>query len=189
MKILPKTEKEALKIVYDILNQGDSRYNSPENEEALSKFILANAIELEEKIFPSINKPETNTNLFVQGEEKYISKQLLKLEGFQDNEIFFERLFLGSRADVLAESKNKIIAVECCSCRIDKIINYLNNVDEVWIITKGLPPYENFHYSKSKMQWFVFKKGKNWNKVLDFQNSSKEELRKIKSPFDSLRKH
>lgn len=187
MRIIPKTEKEALKLVYDVLNQGDSRYNSPEEEMVLSKFLIIDSIELEERLIQSINKPDENEiNLGVQWEKKYIAKTLLIKEGFKDNEIFFERLFLGSRPDVLVESNHKIVAVECCSCRIDKVISYLNEVDEVWIITRGEPPYEKIHYLKDKMQWFVFKKGKNWSKVLDFQKARQEELKKIPSPLDSL---
>ena len=66
MKILPKTPQEAMKIVYDILNQGDSRYNDPENELILSNFIINGAISLEEKEIPSIKEPanEELGNLF-----------------------------------------------------------------------------------------------------------------------------
>jgi len=39
MNILPKTTKEAMEIVYNILNQGDGRYNDHENELILSKLI------------------------------------------------------------------------------------------------------------------------------------------------------
>ena len=49
MKIQPKTMKEAMNIVYDILIQGDTRYIDFKNEKILSQFILNQAVFLEEK--------------------------------------------------------------------------------------------------------------------------------------------
>jgi len=40
-------------------------------------------------------------------------------------------MFRGSRPDVLGEKDNMLIPVECCSCRVNKIIDYLNYVQEV----------------------------------------------------------
>ncbi|GEM_PF-3389036 len=184
MKILPKTEREALDIVYSVLNQGDSRYNDPQSEIILSKFLLNGAISLEERHFPEINSPEKSELESIKGvqrADKYLAKILLEKEGFKDSEIFFERAFLGSRPDVLAESESKIIAVECCSCRIDKIVNYLPEVEAVWILTLGESPWGNIHYLKEKMHWYIFRKGVNWNRVLDFQKKKIEELKKVPS--------
>jgi len=186
MKILPKTTQEAMEIVYNILNQGDSRYNDPKSELILSKFIINNAISLEEKEISHIKKPEENELKDIKGVQKldkYLAMILLKQIGFKDNEIFFERRFLSSRPDVFAESQNKIIAVECCSCRIDKIIGYLSEAEEVWILTLGEPPWEINHYLKEKMHWFIFKKGDNWNKVLEFK---KRQIEKLKSVPDLI---
>jgi hypothetical protein len=184
MKIFPKSEQEALKLVWDILNQGDSRYNDSESERILSKFIINRAVYLEEKEFPEIKEPaqgELGAIKGVQKIDKYIAKILLKKEDFKDSEIFFEREFLSSRPDVLGESEKKIVAVECCSCRIDKIIDYLSIAEEVWVLTLGESPWETNHYLKNKMQWFVFKKGENWGEVLDFQKKKIEKLKKIPS--------
>lgn len=184
MKILPKTEKEALDLVYNVLNQGDSRYNDPENETILSKFVLNEAVSLEERDFPEVISPgksELESIRGVQKLDKYLAKILLKKEGFKDSEIFFERSFLGSRPDVLAESENKIIAVECCSCRVDKIVNYLPDVEEVWILTLGESPWGKIHYLKEKMRWYIFKKGVNWRLALTFKKKQIEELKKVPS--------
>lgn len=103
---------------------------------------------------------------------------LFKQGGFQDNEIFFERRFMGSRPDVLGIKKDRFIPVECCSCRIDKILGYLQKSEEVWIITR--------EFSNEKMKWFTFKKGKNWNKFLEFEKKKMDKLKQIKSPLDII---
>lgn len=188
MKIFPKTIKEAWETVWDILSQGDSRYNDPESELILANFIINEAISLEEREIPKMKEPTDKElgNLFeIQREEKYLAKYLLKQQGFQDDEIFFERRFRGSQPDVFAEKEDKIILVECCSCRVSKIIDFLLEVEEVWIITRGESPWK-IHPLFEKMQWFVFKKGRNWNKVLEFEKRKLEELKKIKSPLDTL---
>jgi hypothetical protein len=196
MKIIPKTQEEARKLVHDILHQGDKRYNAPEDEFLLADFILKEAISLEEKEVPNIEKPsqEDYKEFFnqVQGEEKYIAKELLKLEDFKENEIIFECSFHGSRPDVLAESttQKRIIPVECCSCRINKIINYFSEeVDEIWVIVSGKPPWEKMNYIKDNVQWFVFEKGENWNKVFsEYKKQLREQIKKVPSPIDNLMK-
>ena len=192
MIIKPKDFDESLQLVFDVLNQGDSRYNAPEAEIILANFLLTEAIILEEKeILPiKFSKEDEETISFLynlQWAEKRLAKELLKTEGFKDNEIYFERAFLNSRPDVLAESANKLILVECCSCRINKIIDFLSEADEVWVITKGEDPNEKIHYSDGKMQWFIFKKGDKWQEVFsNFQKQKYEELKKIQSPLDRL---
>jgi hypothetical protein len=184
MKILPKTEKEALDLIYNILNQGDTRYNDFKNELILSDFLLNDAISLEEKEILCSKEPEKSDLEKIKGVQKidkYLAKILLNKEGFKDVDIFFERSFLGSRPDVLAESTRKIIAVECCSCRIDKIIHYLSEIDEVWILTLGESPWVINPYLKDKMHWYIFRKGSNWELVLDFKKQQIKELKKVPS--------
>ena len=187
MKILPKTFDEAIESVWEILNQGDSRYNDPSNEVSLAYSLLDQIVSLEERKIPeiiNINKEKFQSIKGIQKHEKYLVKLLLKKQGFKDNEIFFERRFQGSRPDVMAESKDEIILIECCSCRIDKILNYLLHVNEVWVIVRGQPPWEKTPLFKDKMKWFVFKKGENWDKFLKLKDKEIEELKKIKSPLD-----
>lgn len=188
MRIQPKNREEAMKLVFDILNQGDSRYNAPENEEVLSSFLINQAISLEESAFPELNEPDKKDVLIhnVQGWEKQIAKALLKIRGFEDAQILFERRFFGSVPDVVAEKDDLTIIVECCSCRIDKIIDYLSKVDEIWVLTRGEKPWEAKPLFE-KMQWFIFKKGANWDNIYgNFQKKRIEELKKVKSPLDRL---
>ena len=188
MKIDPKTQEEAMEIVYDILNQGDSRYNNPKDEMILSSFIVNKTIDLEEREILSINKPNKEDFWLVKGvqkDEKYVAKHLLKQQGFNDNEIYFERMFLGSRPDIFAEKENRIIVVECCSCRIDKIWEYLSKADEVWILTRGENPWDTPIFNK-KMQLFIFKKGANWALFLKLKNDKLKQLKNINNLLDIL---
>ena len=181
MKILPETFEQALDLVYKILNQGDSRYNDSESEIILARFILMEIVSLEENTIPEITLPEkidSHKMGRVQIEEKYLAKLLLNKEGFNDDEIFFERMFLGSRSDVLGEKENKIIPIECCSCRVNKILDYLSEVEEVWIITRA--------FSNEESRLFIFKRGPEWDKILIFEKYKAEELKKIPSPLDNL---
>jgi len=49
MIIKPTSTEEAMKFLYTILNQGDSRYNNPAEEFLLASAILDGAISLEKK--------------------------------------------------------------------------------------------------------------------------------------------
>ena len=188
MKIQPKTIQESMNLLYGILNQGDSRYNDTKSEEVLSSFLVNEVISLEKADLPKIKKPNKEEIIkhFVQGEEKYIAKKLLELKGFKDNEVFYERSFLGFKPDVLVEKEGKVILVECCSCRVSKIIDYLSAANEVWILTYGEPPWKEKPLF-NKMQWFIFKRGFRWDEVYNkFKQKQRGELKKIPSPIDSL---
>ena len=189
MEIQPQTIEEARDLVWSILKQGDSRYNDFESEIELSYFILKQAISIEEKEFPEMEETKLQDILDhnVQGEEKEIAKKLLKMKGFKENEIFFEVRFHGSAPDVLVE-KDELspIVVECCSCRVSKIIEFLPHVEEIWILTRGADPWDK-NPIIDKMQWFIFRKGTNWDKAYQaLQKKKWEELKKVKSPLDGL---
>ncbi len=135
MILQPKTIEGAKEMVYHILNQGDSRYNNTEDEINLDFSIFNQIVSLEEREIPPIKKLREEEMFLVKGvqkDEKYVSKILLKKQGFQDNDIFFEKRFLGSIPDVLAKKETKTIAIECCSCRTDKILEYLPKANEIW---------------------------------------------------------
>ena len=187
-KIQPKTIEEAMDLIYNILKQGDTRYNDTEAEDTLASFLINQAVSVEETDFPEIEESREGDLVkhFVQGQEKYIAKVLLKMNGFKDSEIFFERRFNGSAPDVFAEREKSTVLVECCSCRVSKIIDFLSKTDEVWILTLGENPWEEKPLFK-KMQWFIFRKGPNWNDIYsDFRRKKTDELRKVKSPIDGL---
>ena len=191
MKLLPKTEQEAITFVYNIINQGDSRYNNYESERILADFLIKEAILIEERTIPKIDiskedSAKTNPGK-VQWSQKKLASQLLKKEGWKESEIYYERRFLGLQPDIMAESKNKLIIVECCSCRVHKIIDFLSESDEVWILTLGQDQNEEFRYLKDKMQWFIFKKGKSWQEVFSsYQKQNLNKLKQVKSPIDNL---
>ncbi len=193
MEARPKTLEEAADIVYNILNQGDSRYNSPEDELWLADFIMHKAIILEEREIPKVDYKEKSGNfnpkLEIQGSQKLMAKKLLELEGYNNEEIQFEVAFRNSRPDVFAENSKKRVVVECCSCRINKIIDFLSEIEEIWILTHGYEPWEELaKKNKSwKMQWFVFRKGENWEKISSIYNKHlREELKKVKSPGEGI---
>jgi len=188
MEILPKTMQEAIGIVYNVLNQGDSRYNNTEEEVFLSSSLVKKIVSLEEREIPKIQKPEERELKDigkVQNKEKYVAKILLKQQRFQDNEIFFERAFLGLRPDIFVEKGNIKIIVECCSCSVGKILEYLSEAKEVWVITRGEFPWE-VPLINEKMQLFIFKKGSNWSDILDFKEIRLNELKQTMSPLDNL---
>ncbi len=184
MIIIPKTQEEAERVVREILNQGDCRYDDIYCECLLATFLFNKSISLEKREAPSITKPKNFDFDSIKGkqkEEKYIGKVLLKKEGFEDKEILFEQSFCGSRADILATSKQKIVVVECCSCRVNKILEYLSfereqiNI-EVWVLAADSSHWKNY---PQNMQRFIFKKGKDFLSRLNKLNKIKlEEMRR-----------
>jgi len=186
--IIPKTRKEAVNLIREVLNQGDDRYNAVENEIILSDFLALNAITLEERNIPFMERlnlgDKLEQTLKVQRHEKLVAIELLKSDGFNDKEILLERKFLGSRPDILAKSATKSVIVECCSCRIDKIIDFLKEINEVWIIIRGFPPWEKSK-DGNKMQMFIFKKGQNWDEIYSkYKDANIKELKQIKGVLD-----
>jgi hypothetical protein len=104
----------------------------------------------------------------------------LKEKGFNANEILFESNFFNYHPDVLAESSNRTIIGECCSCKVSKIKDFLEEgAEEVWLIIR------------EEINWlFIFKKGQNWNqKLKEFEKIKTEEIKTISSPLDNLMKN
>ena len=181
MRISPKNIEEGMDIIYNILKQGDSRYNNTEGEVFLSSSLVKQIVSLEEREIPKIEKPEErelNDIGRVQSKEKYVAKTLLKQQGFRDNEIFFERRFLGSRPDIFVEKEGIRIAVECCSCSVGKILEYLSEVYEVWVLTRGEFPWE-VPLIGERMRFFVFKRGLNWDNISELKETRLKKLKQI----------
>ena len=152
---------------------------------------MREAISLEKIDIPPLEikseEGRTNYSLEVQGGEKIIGKHLLLKEGFKRENIYFERRFRNSVPDIFAEQEGKIILVECCSCRVSKVIDFLTKADEVWILTRGEPPWLNPLSKADTMEWFIFKKGINWSKTFSaYQSWMFKEIKKVKSPLDQL---
>ena len=189
MIILSKNKEDAKDLVYNILNQGDSRYNDPEREETLADFLLNLAIILEKKEIYFVEEFNEKFEKFleIQGNQKSIGKELLKIAGFKEQNIYFERRLMGYQPDIFAESEDKLVVVECCSCKIKKIIAFLEKVDEIWILTKGYPPWENPKDKSEAMEWFVFRKGENWDKTLiQYKKEIYEAIKNVRNPLDRI---
>lgn len=184
--IHPKTLEEAVKLVRNALCQGDSRYMDSESEKILAHFLVNNAVLLTEK---KLSKEKTfiRENIHrVQGYEKEIARSLLKEKGFSEKNIYLEKKYQGFVADVVAEKENFVVIVECCSCNISKIIYYLQEADEVWILTRGETPWEEKPFFE-KMQWFIFRKGPCWKETFNkYQIKKIDKLKKIKNPLDII---
>ncbi len=189
LRILPKDMKEAMGIVSAVLVQGDSRYYNYESEKLLAAFILKGAVFLEKRELPFIDESKNDLGNVIQRDAKFILKSLLLKEGFKEEEIYFERSFLGGRPDVLAESReeSKLILGEAYSCGIYKILLFLEEANEIWIITGGQAPWDNFLPKWGVMEWFVFKKGVKWKELTKkWERITQEKLKTVKSPIDSL---
>ncbi len=190
-----KTLEEGMDLIFEVLIQGDTRYYDHWGELDLSKFLLKEAILVYESEIPDIKDKIDHDKISshrVQGSFKEIARVLLKLSGFENNQIFFERNVSGSIPDLLAKSPDKSIIVECCSCRVTKIIAYFQEekVEEVWVLTIGAQPWEEERYIKAlggKMQWFIFKRGLNWSTTLQkYKENIEKELSKIHNVGDDL---
>ena len=168
-------------IVNRILVQGDLRYLDTYSMNILSYFIVQGAVLVEEREISQIDEP-TNSNLEKidkpQRLAKYIAFNLLKNEGFSNSEILFEKNVKGGKTDVAALSNEKKVFVECHSCRVNKVIDYLSQNAELWVLTAGALPWEKQPLGPCK-QWFVFIQGPNWKEVFkEFQTKNIEFIKK-----------
>ena len=176
------------------VTQNDPRY-TPDIEllNILAYFLYDKAVIVEEKIISNISPP-SNEILFEIGKpqalHKYIALELLKSEDIDKENIFFEYTIYGKRADIYATKNGKTILVECCSCYIKKIIDYLKEENtELWIITRGYGPWDkNFPgFEKNKSFWFIIKRGQNWKKYHEaYEKYVEMKIKKVRNPLDSL---
>lgn len=175
--IKPENKQEALKIVWDLLIEGDTRYNESVSEKLVAELLLNNAVSIEEREIPNVPVPSEQDLWKFKGspqqEYKYLGEILLKKEGFQDSEIFPEIYYLFSRPDIFALSKGKTILIECCSCRVSKVVEYLSEENsELWLLTMGSMPWDSGPVYREKSRWFILKRGENWSK---FREKLKQE--------------
>jgi len=180
---------ENYNFVEKVLVQGDSRYLDPHSADILAHFLSENAITTTEHKIPLLIEP-TNKELEKINEPqklaKYIAKILLISEGFSDAEIFFERNFGDDRPDVAALNSSKEIFVECFSCRVNKVIDYLSQNRALWVLTSGSYPWDKNPLTE-QIKLIEFKKGQNWNLVFnEFKAKQSKILESIKNPLDNL---
>ena len=167
-------------LVNKILVQGDLRYLDPYSMNILSHFIAQGAVLVVEREISQITQP-TDSNIEKidkpQRLAKYIAFNLLKKEGFSNSEILFEKNVKGGKTDLAALSDEKQVFVECHSCRVNKVIDYLSQNAELWVITAGALPWEKQPLGLCK-QWFVFIQGPNWKEVFkEYQTKNIEFIK------------
>ena len=167
-----KNQEEVYNWIFDNMVQNDPRY-IPLAEEIMFPiyFIYDKGISIEEKSLPNIEEPSKEQLTKITGPQKYhkfIALKLLELEGIKKEETKIEFTFHGRRADVYAVKNDKEILVECCSCYVLKIIQYLENLNtELWIITSA--------EDTQAIKLFVLKRGKNWDECYGIYKRYKEE--------------
>jgi len=175
------------KIIDRILDQGDSRYYDPQSINIISSFITKNAILLEKRPIEDVKPPKEDELSEIEEPQKlakYVGLALLKREDFENPRIFIEAAFNGDKPDIALISKEREIFVECFSCRINKVLSYLSQNKELWVLTKGAYPWDNSPLG-AHMEWYIIKKGPQWDGIYkDYQDSGTKKLKEIKSPLD-----
>jgi len=175
--------------VEKVLVQGDSRYLDPYLTKILAYFITKKAVSANEREIKKIQEPkESDLNDLNEPQKlaKYIVRILLINEGFSDAEIFFERNFGDDRPDVAALNSSKEIFVECFSCRVNKVIDYLSQNRALWVLTSGSYPWDKNPLTE-QIKLIEFKKGKNWDLVFgEYKAKQSKILESIKNPLDNL---
>ena len=191
LKIIFKYPEEARDWVEQNVTQNDPRYLPDlETLNILAYFLYNRAVNVEEMIIPELSEPSNGQLDRISEPQKYykyIALGLLKLQGIKEEDIKFEFPFYGRRVDVYANKNRKEILVECCSCYVQKIIQYLENDNtELWIITSRENVLENDPNS-SGIKWFILKRGENWSENYNkYKNYRQKQLRKVKNPLDNL---
>ena len=155
-----------------MLHKTDPRYE-PFNEELglIAHFIHEEGVNIKACEFPKIEEPHYEELRKIQGPQelhKYLFLQLLKLENVKKKTIRFEKWFVGRRVDIYATKDNKIILIECCSCYVPKIIQYLKEPKtEIWIITDGLGPWDKKFPKSEYSKWFILRRGLKWKELYE----------------------
>lgn len=185
MKIL-KTSEKTIALVQDIFEQGDSRYFDLRSATIVAIFLENKGIEIIKTFIKSYIQPSGDELNDIHPPQQYykaIGKKWLEKSGYKV--LDFELPFCGGIADILADHtvKNERVAVECCSCRTDKAIDYLEEKNTVlWVMSlkkTGLP--------EEDIPLFIIKRGPNWDECLKvYKDDLRRRLMSVKSPLDKL---
>ena len=180
-----KPSQKSVGLIEDIFMQGDSRYRDNWAAYMVASFLENKGIKIEKRLITSDDNPSEAELRRIPGPQqiyKLTGKKLLESEGYKV--VSFERPFCGGRVDILAKHVNNghIIALECCSCRITTVFDYLQQENtSLWIISlgTGLP--------EDSLPLYIINKGPNWDKCIElYKLALAERLKEIKSPLDSL---
>ncbi len=136
----------------------------------------------EENILESPKDEELKSIKGPQKIFKFYATKIAEKDGFKVKE--YEPSILGGKADVLAINKDNRLFIECCSCRINKAVDYLSKPNTfLWIMLKNFTDKITiFEVSRGK-KWTQFKKyhdrytmnqiSKYYNKLTKFTEKSK----------------
>jgi len=173
---------KSITFIREAFQQGDIRYEDPEGAHRLAHFLDNKAIEIEKIMISDIEVSAEELKGVKPPQEVYkiIARRFLEKEGYHI--IGYERWLCGGKVDVLAQhSSNKtVVAVECCSCRITKALDFLERENTIlWILSLG----ESFPIHELPL--FIVKRGPNWEKSIELYHQDRiSELRKIKNILD-----
>lgn len=180
-----KASADTIRKIEGIFEQGDYRYVDPWSAIIVAGFVDGKAIKIEtEKIKGSDSNSEEEIGKIRPPQQfyKFVGKKHLEDKGY--NLLGFECAFAGGKVDILAEksSKNETVAVECCSCRISKAIDYLKKENTIlWIIEKVEHPLS------TELILHILKRGKTWKKYIKtYGEYLNKEMSKVTDLLDSL---
>jgi len=160
LKKVYKASNKTIEKIEEIFLQGDYRYTNVWENIVLSGFIDNSAIKIEkieEKIPINPNKEEINEIKGPQKIFKFYAKHIVQKKGYEIKE--YEPSISGGKGDILAVNQDKEIIIECCSCRISKVIDYLSRQKTIlWVILR--------HITNDEITIFQFSRGKNWKNFL-----------------------
>src|SRR3989338_8068578 len=185
LKKVYKATDDTIREVIDIFEQEDYRYTDPWNAIIVAGFVDNDAIKIEKEMIKLVNNPSEEELSKIKPPQqfyKFIGKKFLEEKGY--NPLGFEFAFSGGKVDILAEkpSKDETVAVECCSCRISKAIDYLKKEKTIlWIISRTETPLS------TELMIYIVKRGRNWNKYIRiYQKYQKKQMDKVADWLNSL---
>jgi len=188
-----KDKEDVYDWIQNFLVQNDYRYVAfPEEITPLIHFIYNDAISVEKKPIPFIEKPQNKDLEKIKGpqkEHKYLALKLLDLECMGKNKAYYEFVFHGRIADIYVDNGGKTILIECGSCYTPKVLEYLEQQDtELWIITKGKEIWQDNKLNPKNLHWFILKRNKNWDECYErYKNYKGIEFKKMQEYSEEKR--
>tara|TARA_Y100000034_G_scaffold116127_1_gene154060 strand:+ start:538 stop:1110 length:573 start_codon:yes stop_codon:yes gene_type:complete len=177
---------ETIRMVEDIFQQGDSRYEDFDSALMVATFLEREAIIIKKEIITDIEVTDKEMRGVTQPQEDYkvIARRLFEERGymFRGYEVFIN----GGRTDIRAinSDNNEILAIECCACRFTKVFEYLE-VDNLifWVLSQA----EKDEFPVKELPLYIIARGPNWNEYFNLYKKYRlERIRGKKTPLDRL---
>lgn len=180
---LTEISMKTIRMIEDIFQQGDPRYEDFDNALMVATFLQGDAIKITKEWVTDIEvtNKEMKGVTSPQQDYKVIARRLFEKKGYEF--AGYEVSIHGGRVDILAKKNNEILAVECCACRINKAIHVLERENTVlWILS-----YNIGEFPIKKLPLYIVKRGPNWGKYSEKYNQYRNKRFKgIKSPLERL---